>query len=93
MDSSDVLLSPNQFYQLVRFCIIPVRVPYIILTLELSKQEEVLVPKMPDEDEGCEDGGEKLVEQVDRRVGKQQAQLIHNLGSKMAHKTGFKTSW
>ncbi len=48
---------------------------------------------MPDEDEGCEDGGEKLVEQVDRRVGKQQAQLIHNLGSKMAHKTGFKTSW
>ncbi len=47
---------------------------------------------MPDEDEGGEDGGEKLVEQVDRRVGKQQAKLIHNLGSKMAHKTGIKTS-
>jgi hypothetical protein len=47
---------------------------------------------MPDEDEGGEDWGEKLVEQVDRSVGKQQAQLIHNLGSKMAHKTGFKTS-
>ncbi len=47
---------------------------------------------MPDEDEGGEDGGEKLIEQVDRRVGKQQAKLIHNLGSKMAHKTGFKTS-
>jgi hypothetical protein len=47
---------------------------------------------MPDEDEGGEDGGEKLVEQVDCRVGKQEAQLIHNLGSKMAHKVVFKTS-
>ena len=34
---------------------------------------------MPDEDEGCEDGGEKLVEEVDCRVGKQQAQLVHHL--------------
>ncbi len=47
---------------------------------------------MPDEDERGKDGGEKLVEQVDRSVGKQQAQLIHNLGSKMAHETRFKTS-
>ncbi len=53
---------------------------YIILTFELSKQEEVLVPEVPDEDEGGENGREKLVKQVDRRVGKQQAQLIHNLG-------------
>jgi hypothetical protein len=41
----------------------------------------VLRIRMPDEDEGGEDGGEKLVEQVDRCVGKQQAQLIHNLVS------------
>ena len=45
---------------------------------------------MPDEDEGGEDGGEKLVEQVDRRVGKQQAQLIHNLGQRWHIKPGLK---
>jgi len=41
----------------------------------------VLRIRMPDDYKGGEDGGEKLVEQVDRCVGKQQAQLIHNLVS------------
>ncbi len=42
-------------------------------------------PEVPDEYERRDDGGEELVQQVDSRVGEQQAQFIHHLQRKGGH--------